>query len=1007
MADGPWQDFGALDQQQAQQPVPAAAPPTAPAEGPWQSYAQPPSDQDQGDLAKGIGMLGSSEGRAQLWQGVQKLPADIIKGTLDWFETPGRAMSQGITPEQEIGFGVNTALTTVGGKTIPREVAEVVAPIAKSFDDGIVKPAAESMVVADEQARTAAPSPPGENAPTTNAGPPPIVETLSQARDLGVIGPEKPSLNELPPQQAREAMLPPQPPGTPPLEPHPQQTAWRQRWEATLDKMGVAGDARQVISSVVDANDEFVQARQGNMSTGQVEQLASLTGLDSTKIDVAGTSAKIKTDAELRNTTEAFRIVNDKIKQAAQDLSDKGGVDDDAEAGALTKLELQRDLLLDATTSSKELIALRAEFGRAGNRLQELQKAMAETNGLKGFLKDSQGRSIDDVRERAKMIADTPPDALPKVLQSTRNQPQHWAYWTWQQGLISGVITHTKYLAVNTGQTYLERVLAPSGAAIIGKLRGADISLMTPLRAHVALIKAVPDSLRAAGTAFKSGLRVPLESEMELTKRNVENPERGAPQVPYGQTVGPEWGMWKNVFNENQLAGAAKVLGIPGKSANMIHTFFKVLNERASLTSRAYDAAHADGGSGTAYWDSFNQHLANPTDETLKGAVEDAYSGSFMEKLGEKSEKWASAVRANPILKWMFPFQHIPLNIARSTIRYSPFAFAGPEMRAALMGEHGAPAQNLAISKMVVGSSIMGYFVDRALSGDVNGDYPTDEKTRREWQLMGTQPNTMRIGEEWHSLERLGPPGNLARLGANLGTILKNYNGQDDDAVSKAVYQSAMAGVNLIGDEVGFQTLRNLIDAWEDPKHATRFAANEVSSLLPYSSFISQNASIMDPDMRLANSLVDGLRYRIPEIRENLLPKRDPLYGEPVPNPGYGSVFRETPVQTDPVKLELDRLGKQTGYFPGAPENRVGGIKLNPEQFDRYEATAGPLVKQMLTAAMNTPRYQSLPPSAQVAMVKGLISGGRARARQAMQMAYPELIQQGIDARTMQVTGAR
>lgn len=949
-------------------------------------------------------MLGTPQGRAQLWQGVQKLPADIIRGTLDWFETPGRAMSKGVTPEEEVGFGLNTALMTVGGKTIPREIAETVAPVAQAFDDSVVHPAVER-TMADEQARVAATTEAGGDTPAAGQGPPPLVETLSQARDLGVIGPEKPSLNELPPQQAREAMLPPQAPGAPPIEPRPEQTAWRQRWEQTLDKMGVSGDARQVISAVVDANDEFAQARQGNMSTGQVEQLASITGLDSTKIDVDGTSAKIKTDAEMRNTTEAFRIVNDKIRQAAQDLSSKRGLDDDAEVGELTRLELQRDLLLDATTSSKELIALRAEFGRAGNRLQDLQKAMAEANGVKQYLKDK-GVGIDDVRERARMIADAPPDALPKVLQSTRNQPQHWAYWLWQQGLISGLITHTKYLAVNTGQTYLERVLAPSGAAILGKLRGEDTSLMTPLRAHVALIKAVPDSLRAAGTAFKTGLRVPLESEMELGARNAANPERGAPQIPYGQSTVPDFGMWKNVFNEDQLAGAAKVLGIPGKSANMIHTFFKVLNERASVTSRAYEAAHAEDVGGDQFWDRYNYHLANPTDEALKGAVEDAYSGSFMEKLGEKSEKWASAVRSNPILKWLFPFQHIPLNIARSTIRYSPFAFAGPEMRAALMGEHGVPAQNLAISKTVVGSSIMGYFVDRALSGDVNGDYPTDENTRKEWQLMGTQPNTMRIGEEWHSLERLGPPGNLARLGANLGTILKNYDGQDDDAVSKAVYQSAMAAVNLIGDEVGFQTLRNLIDAWEDPKHAARFAANEVSSLIPFSSFISQNASIMDPDMRLANSMIDGLKYRIPVAREGLLPKRDPLYGEPVQNPGYGSVFRSTPVQADPVKMELDRIGKLTGYFPGAPQNRIGGVKLSPEQFDRYEATAGPLVKQMLTSAMSTPRWQTMPPAAQSEIVKSVIGAARGRARQAMQIAYPELIQQGIAARTGQITGA-
>lgn len=973
----PWEEY---QQQPTQQ------------EGPWAQYAQP----QQGLLAKGIGMLGTPEGRSQLLQGVEKLPGDIVRGTLDWFETPGKAVSQGLTSDEEVSFGLNTALGTIGGKTIPRgapkgiDIPPEVATVSKAFNDTIAQPGA-----------------------TTLAADPEVAPKLQQARELGVIGPQdKPSLNELPPKEAgRAAMAATEPPdkivGGEPGQ--PEQSEWRARWERTLDRMGVQGDARNVINSVVDANDEFAQARIGDMRPVEIEQLASVTGLDSSKIDVAGTSAKIKNNVELRNTTEAFRIVTEKIKRAAEDLAAKGGVDDEAEIGELMRLELQHDLLLDTTVASKELIALRAEFGRTGNTLNELHKAMAEANGLRDFLKDKQGRSPDDVRQRARMINDTPHESLPKVLQSTR-QPQKpgWLFWTWQNGLISGPFTHAKYLAVNTATVYLERVIAPEMAAVIGKMRGDKVSLMAPLMANVGMYRALGDAFNGARAAFKANIRVPLESEIELTKRAVENPELKGAQTPYTQNVGPDWGVLQKVFNEDQLSAAAKIIGMPGRSANFIHTFYKILSERGAASMRAYEAAFNEGAKGEQLTDRYKYHLANPTNEALKATIDDAYSGAFMEKLGDKSGTLARALSTNRYTKWMFPFQHIPWNIERMSVKYSPAALftllADTKTGAALKGELGHPAQNLAFAKMLTGSAILGYFVDKALSGVATPDYPTDpkdQKTRQRWKDLGIQPNSLQIGDQWVEMNRLGPVGNVARIGANLGSIIRNYKGEDDKAMIGALWNGAMAAVNQVADETGFQTLRNLIDALDGRSDPGRFLAWQAGSFMPFSSLVSQSASFMDPSMRVANEFIAGLKYRIPLVREGELPKRDPVFGEPVPNPGFHAVFRESPVNQDPIKAELDRLH----YYPTAPQRTIGHVKLNDEQYDRYEATAGPLVKQMLQGAINSDQYKRMPDTGRAAMVKGLISAGRAQARHAMQMYYPELIQQGIDARTRQISG--
>lgn len=818
---------------------------------------------------------------------------------------------------------------------------------------------------------------------------------LQEARELGVIGPERDSINELAPLRAMAA----RPDEAISQEVSARQSAWRQRWEATLDKMGSSADARKVIGAVLDENDEFLPARQGDMRPAQIEQLADVTGLDSTKIDVAGTSAKIKTDAEMRNTLDAFRIVNDKIQAAARDLAAKGGAGDETEAAELTRLELQRDLLLDTTTATKGLVALRAEFGRAGNRLQEFYKAQREAAGLK---------NIDDVRERARLIAETPADALPYALTHGRAKPLPWYFWVVQQALISGPITHTKYAVVNTAQIFLDRVIAPELAAGLGRLRGERASFGAPIQAYNGIIGAVPAAFRGAKLAFKTGTRVPLLSEWELAKRAVENPEEAAAKVPYGSTMSPDWGIWKRVFNDEQLAKAERVLGVFGRSANFMHTFYKILGEKSSAAFHAYDAAFKEGASplGQEFWQSYERHFANPTDDALKAIIDDAYAGTFMEKLGEQTQKFATLTRNTP-LKWVFMFTHIPMNMARAAVRYSPLALGllksdASEIGAALRGEKGLPAQNLALSKIMIGSAVGAYFIDKALNGLATGDYPTDPAERRRWQVEGIQPNSIAVDGRWHSLERMGPlAGTVPRLAANYAAIIKQYQGGQDESLMKAAFLMALGTASVLTDEVGFETVRNIVEVLENPKEAARMASYQLASYANPYSLLAQSASAIDPYMREADTLLDGIKYRLPYLRETLLPKRDPLYGEPVANPGYHAVLRESPVNADPVKAELDRIQ----YYPTAPQKTIGGVKLTPEQYDRYEATAGPYVKQMLTAAMATPRYKSLALGAQRATVKGIISAGRARARAAMQMAHPELIEQGIAARRAAITG--
>ena len=625
------------------------------------------------------------------------------------------------------------------------------------------------------------------------------------------------------------------------------------------------------------------------------------------------------------------------------------------------------------------------------------------------------GRTAAEQAELARSVEGLTPNQVARVLDKLRKNPNpHWMFWTVQQALISGLITHTKYALVNVAQTFMDRVIAPEVAAIIDRARGGDKSLLAPLRAVPAMVSAMPDAIAGVRQAFKTGARVPLESELRLAARGEESPQAAGARVPYGsqqQKVnfgtfepGNLWGRILHTTPE-ALDKAATIIGVPGRSANALHTFFKIMNERASLASRAFELAEKEQKPGTTeFWDRYQYHLDNPTDANLRGAVDDGYSGTFMEKLGEQTERAARLIRNTP-LKWLVFFTHIPFNMVRAGIKNSPLALLNMlgenKMGLALKGELGNDAQNLAWSHVAIGTGLGAYFIHKALSGTMTPDYPTDSKEKQRWKDLNIQPNSMQVGDRWMSIDRLGPYAMVGRLAANYAHIYQNYDFNDDHAAMNASLALALGTVKVLAGDVGFETIRNIVDVMENPKQGARFAAFQLSTYAQPVSFVTQAASAMDPYMREANSFVAGYKYHIPMLRETLAPKRDPVYGEPIPNPGYHAILRSAPMNADQGKAELDRLK----YYPAAPQRTIGHVKLTDEQYDRYEATAGPLVKQMLSAEVNSQRYQSLPDAAKTERVKGIIEFARARARMALQMDAPHLIRQGIDNRARQITG--
>ena len=402
-----------------------------------------------------------------------------------------------------------------------------------------------------------------------------------------------------------------------------------------------------------------------------------------------------------------------------------------------------------------------------------------------------------------------------------------------------------------------------------------------------------------------------------------------------------------------------------------------------------------------------NYHIANPTIDMLERAVDGAAKGTFMQELGPHGRQWQRLTKEIPGVKWLFPFSHIPINLLKATYEHTPLAFMDADMRGNLLGKNGQRAQDKAIVRVVSGSAVMGYFFNEAMQGRASGDYPQDQKERKRWEQAGKLPNAMLINGEWVSYDKFGPGGDLARLGAGLAAAAPHLKPGDDQDFMRALWEVTRTAGNMVADEVGFLSLRNIFDALSDPRKADRVVANELSTGIPFSSLIGQQASYFDPNMRQVKTLVDALKYRVPGFgmgfgRESLPAKID-WAGRPIGNPGYDHIIRRQAANTDPVDAELASLD----IHPAPPQNRVGGVQLGPELYNRYAITAGTMAHQAIERFIQQPRWQSIPAERRATIIRDQIKNAHAAAALMLQASRQDVVQTGIDNRKRMIQGQK
>jgi hypothetical protein len=809
---------------------------------------------------------------------------------------------------------------------------------------------------------------------------------LIQARELGVIGPEPLPVKEQLAERAKtmaarqrdETVQGPQPSADP----------WRERFEKFVGKLETGEQVKDLILKSADENGEFNAARQGDIPLSQIGQLSEVTGVapEELQLNQRGIGRLLKNDGEVRSAMQLMIKAGEDVQDAMREVAAKGGQNDFAELTKLQETIMRRDLAVE------QIVGLRAEWGRTGNVFQEFQESVKDAQSLGRWLKDKKGRGVDDLRDLANAGRElNDPEKLQRFLHDQREPTfQDMARFYWINALISGPITHAKYVLANSAYAAYEGSVVTPLAAMIGETRrmvglaGDDRVLHGEAAARMyGLVRAVPEAFKAAVSAAKTGMQTPLPGELAQNIIPRQNKNIMFQQTPIPGTIG-------------------KILGAPSRGASAIHSFFNFLGYRASVHQQAYAAAVKEGLSPSdAFWKRSHQIADRPTPEMMNKGIEEGYRLTFINDLNPALKSVQQALNKIPGAWMIMPFVHIPFQILSRATESTVLAGMSKAVREDLRGTNGARAQDMAAARIIAGSAFGAWMITKVLNDDATGYGPSDPKERALWMLTH-QPYSLRIGDEWVSYNRFGPIGTLLGLHANVAEASPHFKWDGEEMVTAASMLVHDTG-RLMEDEVGMQGLASVMELIDDPKrYGPRVIPNFVGSWMPFSSLQRQTASVMDPHMRETKTFIDGLKYQVPKLRESLYPKRD-WTGSPVENPGYHSLLRTGTVNTDPVDLELQRLNIK----PTPPENRISGVQLTPKLYDEYQSTAGPITRQTLESMVRQPNWQEIPAYLREGLIRSTIKSTRATGTAIMQVRHSEIIMQGLQDRKDEINGVK
>ncbi len=635
-------------------------------------------------------------------------------------------------------------------------------------------------------------------------------------------------------------------------------------------------------------------------------------------------------------------------------------------ARAVRAIGLDADM---GTSTARELAIRRAKISSADVSEQGRIKAVQQVMRV---LK-RQGFSPQQIQERMGGIDLTKPEAIDRELKGL-NEPNWWdkLFYIRRNAMLSRPTSWAKKALGDTSALLLK---APA-RGVAGVVEG----VRSKIENRPQEVFATEAGRQVASTL--NGIRFGAQEGLATLK----NPERMK-----NPNIFDESG-WKLAPIKGKLGEA---IGIPFRIFGTVTDFFAGINYTAELHALAYRKAFMEGKRGDALVGRSAELLKNPPQDMLSRASDESKYRTFGQNLGAYSRKVA-AVRnirvlgAKPLQEVM-PFFNTQINLLKFGLEHTPLNFA----RLGIKYKSLPPAEWAeGFGKATVGSTLLlsAYLTLKALGGDITaspankpGEKFTKEKT------AGIAPESIKPTAEsdtrfsYVNLEPIATP-----LALTVDTINAVQGKQLSVTDAQDVFgKIAMSIGNNALDRTYSKGLRDALEALHDSNEAGYWLRNYAASYIPGA--VSEVADLKDPYLREAKDMLSLFKSKVPGASETL-PARYDLWGKPLKREGNALYRAVSPVwistqSNDPVDKEIVSIG----LMPGPVGQKMGSVKLTPEQYEQYATRGGQRAYQKVRELMYSPGYDTMSVDDKRDAWSSAIADGRAEVREELKGEYPEL----------------
>ena len=788
-----------------------------------------------------------------------------------------------------------------------------------------------------------------------------------------------------------------------------------------LENLNAPESVNEVIRQIAAENNDFNDAR-GVVSDDQVMRLADSLGVKASEIQLKRI-ASIMGPGQLASKIMAARKILIQSATNVRDLMAQAAIGSDEDVMAYAEAK-QRHIMIQSQVSG-----VTAEAGRALRAFRGIEGSK-EAQSIGDFLKQATGKDLFQLKEEAKLgsTLDTPEKVSKFIEDSKKPSFGDMILEYWVNGLISGPATHTTYAIGNTLLGLWKAIPETAMASVMGALRGENTIKLGEVGTQLkGAYENLPLAVSAAAKAAKTGLTtlLPNEEMASTTFGGKGIPAQiGNEAVTWRQAGSDAFGAIKGLRDAFIASGdlvqtgaipdfalgglkipVGSIIRAPARAIAAIHSFFRTVNYSMDKSAIAYRTAVDEGLEGNNFDARVADIVQNPSAEIMAQARGTATNLTLMGEGGDFTKAISKLTNASvdlpilgqtKLLKFIDPFVHIGSNVIdQAILQRTPVGLLSSQIRADLSGANGSVARDFAASRMIVGSALAMTIGGLASEGLVSGSGPSDPKAAAAWKLAGNQPHSVKIGDMWYDAHRLGPLGMLVGIAADLHDVVDAIGKEDLTKVSAMLVHAITQ--NIL-DESFMRGPSDLIKALTDSdRYGDAYIRTFVSSFVPFSVGLSQEARAIDPYTRQTRTVMDAIKDKIPYVSESLYPRRD-VWGQPIPNKdvlgikGLSAIY-ESRISQDPVNQTLSALG----YAPAQPERKIRGVQLTDQQYDDFSKIAGQLAKMRLDSIVNNPEFKNLPEVAQLDAIKGAVKSSRKTASSVIMMRNPDLIKKATE----------